>query len=299
MRIKFIKIDETERGLETRGKKATGKVSRAVTGHVVTPRGGRVGVDDDPANPTKNLKAMVRRSYKAKAENSSTEILGNKIVEGEVKARNKELKREFQAKSGEKTEGFRGTSGYAANFAKRYGADEEGAKKAAAVARGRAASDSQVYATPRGSNRRARQLAHQERVAAQAAKKVNASTEILGNKIVEGFNRLIEEYTGKDDPQKAKDYASPEAQAARRARDERRLAALKTKQGEKKSTEKVGKLVTKVRKVRGQGNPGEPGFISGVGRRSAISKSINAENRRRGIAGHGPAETSSRKPKGV
>lgn len=79
MRIKFIKVEE---GLETRGNKATGKVSRAVTGHVVTPRGGKVGVDDDPANPTKKLKAMVRRSSKAKAQNSSTEILGNKMVEG-------------------------------------------------------------------------------------------------------------------------------------------------------------------------------------------------------------------------
>lgn len=79
MRIKFIKVEE---GLETRGKKATGKVSRAVTGHVVTPSGGKVGVDDNPAKPTKKLKAMVRRSYKAKAENSSTEVLGNKIVEG-------------------------------------------------------------------------------------------------------------------------------------------------------------------------------------------------------------------------
>ena len=78
MRIKFVKVEET---LETRGKKATGKVSRAATGHVVTPRGGQVGVDDDPNNPTKKLKAMVRRSYKAKAQNSSTEILGNKIVE--------------------------------------------------------------------------------------------------------------------------------------------------------------------------------------------------------------------------
>lgn len=77
MRIKFIKVEET---LETRGKKATGKVSRAVTGHVVTPRGGQVGVDDNPAKPTKKLKGMVRRSYKA--QNSSTEILGNKIVEG-------------------------------------------------------------------------------------------------------------------------------------------------------------------------------------------------------------------------
>lgn len=201
MRIKFIRVEET---LETRGKKAAGRVPRSDAGDVIVPSGGERGTDTNPAKPTGKLKKMVRRWYLS---------------------------------------------------------DE---KKKAAKA---------------------------------AAAKQNASTELFGNKIVEGFNRLIEEYTGKDDPKKAQDYASPEAQAARKARDERRLAALKTKEGEKKSTEKVGKFVKKVRSVKGIGNPGEPGFISGQGRRSAIQRSIAAETERRAQAGHGPAKTPPRPPK--
>jgi hypothetical protein len=185
MRIKFIKVEE---GLETRGNKPSGKVLRTNTGRVVIPSGGEAGKDDNPNKPTKKLKKMVGRFYRARtraegeAENSSTEILGNKIEEGKVKAANKAAKREFQVNLGRKTGGFQGTSGYAANLAKRHGANQGEAEEAAAVARGRAASDSQEYATPRGSNRNARRIAHQER-----SRRNDASTEILGNKIVEGI----------------------------------------------------------------------------------------------------------------
>lgn len=253
MRIKFIKIEE---GLEGRGKKATGKVSRAVTGHVVTPRGGKVGVDDNPAKPTKKLKAMVRRSYKAKAENSSTEILGNKIVEGfndllEVTAKGVAAAAIGQARRG----GGSVESGYlpGSNFitvkrpkgnthvlAKRGGKGgtyvskkmrsgktrirsipdsteisgdripEATAKGVSDAAKKRKGSFTKTGYNPRtGRNeditsvpgRRSRTtvadveggvMVGREGPKGYRTRKVNASTEILGNKIVESFNGLLD-----------------------------------------------------------------------------------------------------------
>lgn len=157
MRIKFIKVEE---GLETRGNKATGKVSRAVTGHVVTPRGGKVGVDDDPANPTKKLKAMVRRGYKAKAQNSSTEILGNKMVEGFNKL--------FQEATISKSRG-KGKGEIVKDVKLSKGALEAAKKRGTKVPGG--------YSVPSKGKRLPTEIAE--------------ATQILGNKIVEGIFDLF------------------------------------------------------------------------------------------------------------
>lgn len=117
-----------------------------------------------------------------------------KIEEGKVKAANKELKRKFLAKKGHETEGFKGTYEYAAKKQVAKGKDKstQAGVEAGKVAVGRAALGSAGTGALRGSNRRARQLAHKERLAKQ-----NSSTEILGNKIVESFGNLLNEYRGK------------------------------------------------------------------------------------------------------
>lgn len=231
MRIKFIKVEE---GLETRGNKATGKVSRAVTGHVVTPRGGKVGVDDDPANPTKKLKAMVRRSSKAKAQNSSTEILGNKMVEGFnklfqeatiSKSRGngkgeivKDVKLSKGALEAAKKRGTKVPGGYSVpSKGKRLPTEiaEATAKGVMDAAKNKKGSFTKTSYNPRAHDNDETTYVPGKRSSTTVAKvkggvmvgregpkgyrtrKVSDSTQILGNKIVEGFGSLLSELSTK------------------------------------------------------------------------------------------------------
>jgi len=169
MRIKFIRVEE---GLEGRGKKASGKVSRAVTGHVVTPAGGQVGVDDNPAKPTKKLKKMIRRSYKA--QNSSTEILGNKIVEGFndiLEATAKGVMSAAKKRKGSFTKtGYNPKSGE--NEDTTYVPGQRSMTTVAQVKGG--------------------VMVGREGKKGYRTRKVSDSTEILGNKIVESFNGFLD-----------------------------------------------------------------------------------------------------------
>jgi hypothetical protein len=177
MRIKFIKVNE--QGLETRGKKAAGKVSRAVTGHVVTPAGGKVGKDDNPAKPTKKLKAMVRRSYKAKAENSSTEILGDRIVEGFngiLEATAKGVTSAAKKRKGSFTK-----TGYNPKSGENEDTTHVPGKR----------SRTTVAEVPGGV------MVGREGKKGYRTRKVSDSTEILGDKTVEKFNNLLSELSTK------------------------------------------------------------------------------------------------------
>ena len=325
MRIKFVRVDESDRkkialNLAKLSQKRTGKGSRAgdllarMGTHPKNPEGASTGPLKEPIEGGRKFKAErlatrtkwfrdrnlhtpgqadpgtaqdraealkqgeergrnrrgTNRAFRSVRQDTSTELFGNKIVEGISKWL-----------AGGVRQAGEHISNLAAKNIERGGQAIKSGLKSGAKWLGKKA----AY----GAGKLAGKLWSK-----YAGGKENSSTEIFGNKIVEGFNRLIEEYTGKDDPKKAEDYASPQAQAARKAKDERKLAALKTKEGEKKSTERVGKFVKKVRSVRGQGNPGEPGFISGQRRRSAIQRSIAAENKRRAEAGHEPAKTPPR-----
>lgn len=147
-----------------------------------------------------------------------------KIEESKVKAANKKLKRKFLAKKGHETEGFKGTYEYAAEKQVKHGPRAGGEEdprstqagvEAGKVAVGRAALGSAGTGPLRGRNRNARRIAHKERLAQQ-----NSSTEILGDKIVEGIFDLFGART-----RKARNFRSGEG-----ARDPQAFSSrIKTK----------------------------------------------------------------------
>lgn len=196
MKIKFIKVEET---LETRGNRpnpADRRVPRAVTGHVVTPSRGKVGVDDDPANPTELLKAMVRRNAKAadkrakaaeaaKAaaakQNASTEIFGNKIVEGF-----NDLLEGFSASGLEAAAIRRGAKRVPGGYTIPRKPGQGGLPHELAVGGGKFS----LSLSRGGKGRKGRKRRNGEKVV--ESPRNDSSTEIFGNKIVEGFNDLLE-----------------------------------------------------------------------------------------------------------